>query len=226
MNKIIGNSWDELLKTEFDKPYFKTLEEFIDNEYKTKIVYPNSNDIFNAFKYTDYKDIKVVILGQDPYHNEFEAMGLSFSVPKNIKIPPSLVNIYKELHDDLHIDIPKTGDLTPIAKEGVFLLNTTLTVIKNQPLSHYNKGWEIFTDEVIKLINNKKEPVVFILFGSNARKKKQLITNKIHLIIETVHPSPLSAYNGFFGSKPFSKANTFLMNNEIEPIDWSVLKWN
>ena len=224
MNKIIGNSWDELLKTEFDKPYFKTLEEFIDNEYKTKIVYPNSNDIFNAFKYTDYKDIKVVILGQDPYHNEFEAMGLSFSVPKNIKIPPSLVNIYKELHDDLHIDIPKTGDLTPIAKEGVFLLNTTLTVIKNQPLSHYNKGWEIFTDEVIKLINNKKEPVVFILFGSNARKKKQLITNKIHLIIETVHPSPLSAYNGFFGSKPFSKANTFLMNNEIEPIDWSVLK--
>ena len=224
MNKIIGNSWDELLKTEFDKPYFKTLEEFIDNEYKTKIVYPNNNDIFNAFKYTDYRDIKVVILGQDPYHNEFEAMGLSFSVPKNIKIPPSLVNIYKELHDDLHIDIPKTGDLTPIAKEGVFLLNTTLTVIKNQPLSHYNKGWEIFTDEVIKLINNKKEPVVFILFGSNARKKKQLITNKIHLIIETVHPSPLSAYNGFFGSKPFSRANTFLMNNEIEPIDWSVLK--
>ncbi len=224
MNKTINNSWDELLKTEFNKPYFKSLEEFIDNEYKTKIVYPKMDDIFNAFKYTDYKNIKVVILGQDPYHNEFEAMGLSFSVPKGIKIPPSLVNIYKELHDDIGIDIPNTGDLTPIAKEGVFLLNTTLTVLKNQPLSHYNKGWEIFTDEVIKIINNKNEPVVFILFGSNARKKKALITNPKHFIIETVHPSPLSAYNGFFGSKPFSKANKFLMNNEIEPIDWSVLK--
>lgn len=224
MNKNIGNSWDELLKDEFNKPYFLELERFIDNEYETKTVFPKMNDIFIAFKYTDYKDIKVVILGQDPYHNDFEAMGLSFSVPKGIKIPPSLVNIYKELSSDIGIKTPSTGDLIPLTKEGVFLLNTTLTVIKNKPLSHYNIGWERFTDEVIKLIDKREKPVVFILFGSNARKKKALINNPNHLIIETVHPSPLSAYNGFFGSKPFSKANSFLMNNEIEPIDWSVLK--
>ena len=224
MNKNIGNSWDELLKDEFNKPYFLELERFIDNEYETKTVFPKMDDIFNAFKYTDYKDIKVVILGQDPYHNDFEAMGLSFSVPKGIKIPPSLVNIYKELSSDIGIKTPSTGDLIPLTKEGVFLLNTTLTVIKNKPLSHYNIGWERFTDEVIKLIDKREKPVVFILFGSNAKKKKALINNPNHLIIETVHPSPLSAYNGFFGSKPFSKTNSFLMNNEIEPIDWSVLK--
>lgn len=224
MKKLIGNSWDNLLKDEFTKPYFIELEKFIDKEYQEKIVFPKESDIFNAFKYTDYKDIKVVILGQDPYHNEHEAMGLSFSVPDGIKIPPSLVNIYKELSTDIGIDIPKSGNLIPLAKEGVFLLNATLTVIKNKPLSHYNLGWEIFTDNVIKLINQKEEPVVFILFGSNAKKKKQLITNTNHCIIETVHPSPLSAYNGFFGSRPFSKANKFLMNKEIEPVDWSVLK--
>ena len=226
MNKIINNSWDELLKDEFNKDYFINLEKFIDNEYKTKIVYPEYDNIFNAFRYTDYKNVKVVILGQDPYHNEFEAMGLSFSVPKGVKIPPSLVNIYKELNTDVGIKIPSSGDLIPLAKQGVFLLNTTLTVIKNSPLSHFNKGWEIFTDNVIKLINLKEEAVVFILFGSNARSKKRLITNPKHLIIETVHPSPLSAYNGFFGSRPFSRANKFLMNNEIEPIDWSVLNEN
>ena len=226
MNKIIGNSWDEYLKNEFDKPYFKYLETFVDKEYQTKTVYPKEEDIFNAFRYTDFKNIKAVILGQDPYHNEGEAMGLSFSVPKGVKIPPSLDNIYKEMIDDIGIEKPKTGDLIPIAKEGVFLLNTTLTVLKNQPLSHYGFGWEEFTDNVIRMINRKNEPVVFILFGSNARKKKQLITNPKHLIIETVHPSPLSCYNGFFGSKPFSRCNTFLMDNEILPIDWSKLNEN
>jgi len=224
MEKRIGNSWDILLKDEFKKDYFINLEKEIDNRYLNSTCFPKQENIFNAFKYTDYNDIKVVILGQDPYHNDFEAMGLCFSVPKDIKIPPSLVNIYKEMKDDVSINPPLSGDLTNLTKEGVFLLNTTLTVEKNKPLSHSKLGWEIFTDEAIKLINKKNKPVVFMLWGNNARNKKALITNPIHLIIESAHPSPLSAYHGFFGSKPFSKCNRFLMDHEIEPINWSVIE--
>ena len=224
MNKSIGNSWDKILKEEFNKPYFKSLEERIDKDYKEKIVHPNMDNIFMAFKLTPIEKIKVVILGQDPYHNFNEAMGLAFSVPENVKIPPSLVNIYKEMEKDVSVSSPKSGDLTKLAFEGVFLLNTTLTVIHNEPLSHYNLGWETFTDRVIELIDKAPWPICFILWGRNARDKKRLITNKNHLIIESAHPSPLSAYNGFFNSKPFSKANEFLMNNEVSPVDWSVIE--
>ncbi len=224
MLKTIGNSWDKYLKDEFSKDYFLTLENKIDELYQTKTCYPKMENIFNAFKLTPYECVKVVILGQDPYHNEGEAMGLCFSVPEDIKIPPSLVNIYKEMISDTEVKKPRSGDLTNLAKEGVFLLNTTLTVEKNKPLSHLGLGWEIFTDNVISILNNKKESVVFILWGNNARGKKRLITNPIHLVLEAPHPSPLSAYNGFFGSKPFSKANKFLMKNEIEPVDWSVIE--
>jgi len=223
INKI-NNSWDEILKDEFDKEYFKKLNEIIDDEYSKYTCHPDKENIFNAFKLTKYEDIKVVILGQDPYHNYGEAMGLAFSVNKGVKIPPSLVNIYKELNDDIGNIKPKYGDLSNLAKEGVFFLNTTLTVRHNEPLSHYKLGWETFTDEVIKIINNKTTPVCFILWGRNARLKKNLITNENHLIIESQHPSPLSAYNGFFGSKPFSKCNEFLMNHEIIPVDWSVIE--
>lgn len=224
MLKTIGNSWDKYLKDEFNKDYFLRLENKIDELYKTKTCYPKMENIFNAFKLTPYECVKVVILGQDPYHNEGEAMGLCFSVPEDIKIPPSLVNIYKEMISDTEVKKPRSGDLTNLAKEGVFLLNTTLTVEKNKPLSHLGLGWEIFTDNVISILNNKKESIVFILWGNNARGKKRLITNPIHLVLEAPHPSPLSAYNGFFGSKPFSKANKFLMKNEIEPVDWSVIE--
>ena len=224
MNKTLNNSWDNILKDEFEKPYFKALEERIDKEYNSSICFPEKDNIFDAFRYTDYKDIKVVILGQDPYHNDGEAMGLCFSVPENIKLPPSLKNIYQELASDTDCVKPKSGDLSAWTKEGVFLLNTTLTVRKNQPLSHKGLGWETFTDEIIRIINRKTTPVVFILWGSNARSKKPLINDKFHYIIESAHPSPLSAYNGFFGSKPFSRANKFLMEHEIEPIDWSVIE--
>lgn len=224
MNKILNNSWDEILKDEFQKPYFINLEKRIDDEYEKFICFPEKDNIFNAFRYTDYKDIKVVILGQDPYHNDGEAMGLCFSVPENIKLPPSLKNIYQELRSDTDCINPKSGDLSNWAKEGVFLLNTTLTVRKNMPLSHKGLGWEEFTDTVISIINKKTTPVVFILWGSNARSKKPLINTNFHYVIESAHPSPLSAYNGFFGSKPFSKANKFLMEHEIEPIDWSVIE--
>ena len=219
---MIGNGWDDLLKDEYEKDYFKDLQRFIVNEYKTKEVYPKMSEIFNAFVKTSYDKVKVVILGQDPYHGEGEAEGLSFSVKVGIAKPPSLLNIFQELKNDLGITPPNHGSLVHWAEQGVLLLNSTLTVIKDTPKSHSEKGWERFTDEVIKIINKKETPVVFILWGSDARSKKYLITNKIHHIIESVHPSPLSAYRGFFGSKPFSKTNEFLIKDHMEPIDWKI----
>lgn len=219
---MIGNSWDIILKDEYDKEYFKNLQKFIIDEYKHKIVYPKMSEIFKAFIKTTYDDVKVVILGQDPYHGENEAEGLSFSVKIGINKPPSLVNIFTELKNDLGCKIPNNGSLVSWADQGVLLLNSTLTVIKDRPKSHSNKGWEIFTDEIIKLINKKTTPVVFILWGSDARSKKNLITNNIHYIIESPHPSPLSAHRGFFGSRPFSKANNFLIKNGLTPIDWQI----
>ena len=219
---MIGNSWDELLKDEYKKEYFINLKNFVIDEYKKKTIYPKMSEIFNAFTKTTYDNVKVVILGQDPYHGENEAEGLSFSVKVGIQKPPSLINIFSELKDDLGIAPPNHGSLVSWAEQGVLLLNATLTVVKDNPRSHANKGWEIFTDEVIKLINKKDTPVVFILWGSDARSKKNLITNKKHLIIESAHPSPLSAYRGFFGSKPFSKTNDFLIKNNIKPIDWKI----
>lgn len=219
---MIGNDWDLLLKDEYKKEYFTNLKKFLIEEYKSKTIYPKMSEIFNAFLKTNYEDVKVVILGQDPYHGENEAEGLSFSVKVGIQKPPSLINIFSELKNDLGIDPPNHGSLVSWAKEGVLLLNSTLTVVKDSPKSHSNKGWEIFTDEVIKLINKKDTPVVFILWGNDARSKKKLITNKKHLIIESAHPSPLSAYRGFFGSKPFSKTNDFLIKNNIKPINWKI----
>ena len=219
---MIGNDWDIILENEFKKQYFYSLLKFIQGEYAKKTIYPPKKEVFKAFRYTSYKNLKVVILGQDPYHDEGEAEGLSFSVKDGIKKPPSLVNIFKELHNDLGYDIPTSGSLVPWAKQGVLLLNTVLTVVKDHAASHKNIGWESFTDEVIKIINKKREPVVFILWGGFARSKKKFITNPIHLIVESAHPSPLSAYNGFFGSKPFSKTNEFLKKNNIKPIDWKI----
>ena len=216
---MINKGWDQILKEELQKDYFKKLGVFVRNEYKQKICYPQYKDLFNALRYTDYDDVKVVILGQDPYHGVGEAHGLSFSVRDNIKRPPSLVNIFKELEDDLGVK-KENNDLTEWAKQGVLLLNSIMSVVKDRPLSHKDKGWEIFTDNIIKLLNQREKPIVFILWGSYARSKKQLITNKNHYIIESVHPSPLSAYNGFFGSRPFSRTNNFLINHNIEPINW------
>ena len=219
---MIGNKWDNLLKDEYNKEYFKKLQEFVIEEYKNKTIYPKMSEIFKAFIETDYDNVKVVILGQDPYHGEKEAEGLSFSVKEGIKKPPSLINIFTELKNDLGYDIPVNGSLVSWAEQGVMLLNSTLTVVKDTPKSHSGKGWELFTDEVIKLINQKETPVVFILWGSDARSKKALITNKKHLILESAHPSPLSAYRGFFGSKPFSKTNNFLIKNNLKPINWEI----
>ena len=216
---MINKNWDIVLKDELKKEYFKNLGVFVKNEYKTKICYPQYKDIFNALRYTDYDEVKVVILGQDPYHGENEAHGLSFSVRDDVKRPPSLNNIFKELESDL--GIKKTNnDLTNWAKQGVLLLNSIMSVVKDTPLSHKEKGWEIFTDNIIKKLNEREQPIVFILWGGYARSKKKLITNKNHYIVESVHPSPLSAYNGFFGSKPFSKTNNFLISKNIVPIDW------
>lgn len=219
---MIGNDWDTVLDSEFKKEYFYNLLKFVQGEYARKTIYPSKKEVFRAFRYTPYKNVKVVILGQDPYHGEGQAEGLSFSVPKGIKKPPSLVNIFKELESDLGCKMPNTGSLVPWAKQGVLLLNTVLTVIKDQAASHKDIGWEVFTDEVIKKINEKEEPVVFILWGSYARSKKKYITNPKHLVIESAHPSPLSAYNGFFGSKPFSKTNEFLIKNNLKPINWQI----
>ena len=219
---MIGNKWDEILKDEFQKPYFKELMNFVDKEYKNKTVYPYYPNIFNALKYTDYDNVKVVILGQDPYHGMGEAHGLSFSVLEGVNKPPSLKNIFKELKDDLGIDEPKNGNLSSWTKEGVMLLNSVLTVEKDKPASHQNHGWETFTDAVIRKINEKKKPVVFILWGSFAKSKKAIITNKIHCIIESAHPSPFSANKGFFGTKPFSRANDFLIKNGEKLINWKI----
>lgn len=220
--KIIGNDWDEILSEEFDKPYYQNLRTFLNDEYNSKTIYPLPKHIYTALKLTSFKDTKVVILGQDPYHEPGQAHGLAFSVGKNVEIPPSLQNIYKELHTDMGCSIPNHGYLIDWAKQGVLLLNTVLTVRAHQANSHKGKGWEELTDAIIKKLNNKEKPVVFILWGSNARSKKAFITSPKHLIVESVHPSPLSAYNGFFGSKPFSKTNSFLISNNIKPIDWQI----
>jgi len=216
---MINKNWDIVLKEEFEKDYFKNLGIFVKNEYKSKIIYPEYKNIFNALRYTDYDQVKVVILGQDPYHGEHEAHGLSFSVREGVKMPPSLLNIFKELYSDLGIKRTKT-DLTDWANEGVLLLNSIMTVVKDTPLSHKGKGWETFTDTVIEKLGEREEPMVFILWGSYARSKKELIKNKKHLILESVHPSPLSANRGFFGSKPFSKTNEFLKQNNMTENHW------
>ena len=217
---VLGNDWDEILKGEFEKPYYKQLREFLKQEYKSKTVYPNMNDIFNALKYTAFKDVKAVIIGQDPYHGKGQAHGLCFSVKRGIEPPPSLKNMYKELYDDLLIQPARHGELTSWAKQGVLMLNTVLTVREGSPNSHKGKGWETFTDRVISELNNKETPVVFLLWGANAKTKAKLITNPLHIKLETVHPSPLSAYGGFFGCKHFSKTNVILKQNGLEPIDW------
>ena len=219
---MIGNDWDIYLKDEYNKDYFKKLIDFVNKEYKEKTIYPPKNEIFNALRHTPYKDVKVVILGQDPYHGEHQAEGLSFSVKNGIRKPPSLQNIFKELNDDLRIPFPETSSLIPWADQGVLLLNAVLTVEANMAASHKDKGWEIFTDKIIELLDKKEEPIVFILWGSFAGNKKKLITNKNHYIVESAHPSPLSAYNGFFGSKPFSKTNNFLISKGLNPIDWKI----
>ena len=219
---MIGNKWDDILKEEYKKEYFSKLIDFIKNEYKTKTIYPKQNEVFNAFRYTDFDDVKVVILGQDPYHGPNQAEGLSFSVSNEVLKPPSLKNIFKELESDLGIPFPEDNSLKPWAKQGVLLLNAVLTVEEHKPTSHKDKGWEIFTDNVIKILNKREKPIVFILWGAYARAKKEYITNPKHYIIESAHPSPFSARNGFFGSKPFSKTNEFLKKNNIKEIDWRV----
>ena len=216
---MINKKWDIILEQEFKKDYFRKLGIFVKDEYKNRIIYPKYQNIFNALKYTDYDEVKVVILGQDPYHGENEAHGLSFSVMDNVQRPPSLNNIFKELKDDLGI-VKTSNNLESWARQGVLLLNSIMTVQKNRPLSHKNRGWEIFTDNIISLLNEREKPVIFVLWGSYARSKKELITNKQHYIIESVHPSPLSANRGFFGSKPFSKINNFLEKNNMEKIEW------
>ena len=216
----IGNDWDEILKDEFKKEYYLQLREFLKQEYGTRTIYPPMQDIFNALRYTSYADTRLVILGQDPYHGQGQAHGLCFSVKEGVKAPPSLVNIYKEIKSE-YGDCPKTTELTYLARQGALLLNTTLTVREGAPQSHKGRGWEIFTDKIISLINEKTEPVVYLLWGGNARAKKALITNPRHLVLESAHPSPLSAYNGFFGNGHFVKANEFLMKNGLEPINFT-----
>ena len=219
---MIGNNWDEVLSVIWNSPGFNKFYKSIIDLYEKKVVFPEKENIFNALKLTDFDNVKVVIVGQDPYHGTGEAHGLSFSVQKGVKIPPSLQNIYKELQADLGINPKEHGDLTGWAKQGVLLLNAVLTVEKDKASSHKGLGWELFTDYIIKLLNTKNDPVVFILWGNFAREKKKYITNKQHYIVESPHPSPFSAYHGFFGSKPFSKTNNFLIKNKKEPIDWSL----
>ena len=219
---MIGNDWDNVLSSVWKSEGFKKFMNVIKKEYQEKTCYPKYENIFNALKFTPYSNVKVVIIGQDPYHGEGEAHGLSFSVEKGVKLPPSLQNIYKELYSDLGIQPSTCGDLTPWTKQGVLLLNSILTVEKDKPLSHKDLGWQLLTDHIIKLLNLKEKPIVFILWGSFARSKKSLITNKKHLIIESTHPSPFSAYNGFFGSKPFSKTNNFLKKNKIKEVNFTL----
>ena len=219
--KLIGNDWDTILEKEFEKDYYKNLRIFLNNEYSNQTIFPPAKDIYNALRITPYNEVKVLILGQDPYHEENQAHGLAFSVNKGIQIPPSLLNIYKELNSDLNTYIPDNGYLIKWAKQGVLLLNTVLTVEAHKANSHKGKGWEILTDAIISSLYNK-EHMVYILWGRNARNKTKLITNPNHLILESAHPSPLSAYNGFFGSKPFSKTNEYLIKNNLSPIDWQI----
>lgn len=217
-----GNEWDEVMKGEFDKEYYLKLRRFLKREYFTQTVYPPMENIFNAMKTTSYNDVKAVILGQDPYHEPGQAHGLAFSVQKGTQIPPSLRNIYQELNADLGIPPASHGQLTKWAEHGVLLLNTVLTVRRGQANSHKGMGWEIFTDDVIMKLNEREKPIVFILWGGNAKTKAKLITNRQHLILTAAHPSPLSAYNGFFGCRHFSKCNEFLAANGIEPVDWRI----
>ena len=219
----LGNDWDNYLKKEFESEYYLKIREFLKQEYFKKTIYPDMYDIFNALKFTSYSDCKIVILGQDPYHGEGQAHGLSFSVKPGIKTPPSLVNIYKELSSDIKgFYIPNNGYLTKWAKQGVLLLNASLTVVAGNANSHSKIGWQIFTDNIIKILNEREKPLVFMLWGNNAIRKEQLITNKHHLILKAAHPSPLSAHNGFFGCRHFSKANEFLEKNGVKPVDWQI----
>ena len=218
----IGNDWDEVLKGEFDKEYYQRLRKFLISEYRTRIVYPSMYDIFNALKYTPYESVRAVIIGQDPYHGPGQAHGLCFSVNKGVPVPPSLENIFRELHDDIGFTIPSHGCLTDWAEHGVLLLNAVLTVRGGEPNSHRGQGWEIFTDTVIRHLNEREEPIVFLLWGANARQKAALITNPRHLILTAPHPSPLSAYRGFFGCRHFSQTNAFLRKNGQEEIDWTI----
>ena len=219
---MIQNDWLEPLKLEFGKPYYAELFKFVQNEYATRKIFPPADDIFNAFHLTPLHEVKVVILGQDPYHNDGQAHGLCFSVKPDVEIPPSLVNIYQELHDDLGCYIPNNGYLVKWAKQGVLMLNTVLTVRAHQANSHRGMGWEQFTDAAIRILNEQDRPIVFILWGSPAQKKAQMLDNPKHLILKAPHPSPLSAYRGFFGSRPFSKTNEFLVKNGLAPIDWQI----
>ena len=219
----IGNDWDIMLQNEFDRPYFKRLENFLTEERARYEIYPPQEDVFNALRYSSFQDTKVVILGQDPYHEPGQAHGLCFSVNKGVTIPPSLVNIYKEIENDLGIKMPGHGYLADWAKQGVLLLNTVLTVRRGQANSHKGKGWEIFTDRIVEILNQRQKPMVFILWGANAKSKTELITNKEHMVITGAHPSPLSAWKGFFGGRYFSKANRYLEITGQEPVDWGIL---
>lgn len=218
----IGNEWDDLLADEFEQEYYKKIRYFLKKEYAEQTIFPPMSDIFNALRYTSFSDVKAVLLGQDPYHGPGQAHGLCFSVKEGVQPPPSLQNIFKELHDDLGFDAPPNGTLTKWAKQGVLLLNTVLTVRQGFAHSHKNLGWTTFTDHVIQRLNERENPVVFLLWGAGARSKKPLITAPQHLILECAHPSPLSAFNGFFGCKHFSKCNAFLEQNGMEPIDWNL----
>lgn len=220
--EIFKNDWGQYLKEEMAQTYYRQLRQFLIGEYSTKQIYPDMYSIFNALHYTSYADTKVLILGQDPYHEPGQAHGLSFSVQPNVPPPPSLVNIFKELETDLGCTVPNNGCLEPWARQGVLLLNTVLTVQAHRANSHRDKGWEIFTDKIISLLNQREKPVAFILWGSPARRKKAMITNPQHFIVESPHPSPLSAYRGFFGSRPFSKVNKFLESVGEEPINWQL----
>lgn len=218
----IGNEWDELLKDEFKKEYYLRLRAFLAKEYKERTIYPHMNDIFNALRYTSYSDVKAVILGQDPYHGEGQAHGLCFSVKKGVEPPPSLKNIFKEINSELGCNIPNHGELTSWTQQGVLLLNTVLTVRSGEANSHKGRGWEIFTDRVIELLNMREEPIVFLLWGANARAKTSIITNPKHKILTCAHPSPLSAYNGFWNCGHFKACNDFLVKNGKTPIDWEM----
>ena len=219
---ILHNDWQHLLAVEFKKPYYQKLRTFLINEYKTNTIYPAMEDIYNALHFTAFNKVKVVILGQDPYHGPQQAHGLSFSVKPNVPVPPSLMNIYKELQSDEGCYIPNNGFLKKWADQGVLLLNTVLTVQAGIANSHKNVGWELFTDRIIQLLNDREEPIIFILWGANAQTKLKMINNKNHFILTSAHPSPLSAFRGFFGSKPFSKTNRFLLSINQEPIDWQI----
>ena len=220
--EIFHNDWAEYLNEELQQPYYRQLRQFLINEYRTRRIYPDMYSIFNALHYTSYEDTKVVILGQDPYHGPGQAHGLSFSVLPGVQPPPSLQNIFQELQADLGCRIPNNGCLKPWADQGVLLLNTVLTVREHQAGSHQRQGWEIFTDKIISLLGQREKPMAFILWGSPARRKKELIANSKHLIVESPHPSPLSAHRGFFGSRPFSRVNAFLESTGQQPIDWQL----